>query len=375
MGNALKGIDDWHLCITVVVIVTACFSYFCSLPGQRIDKGINAYRSSDMDHLSFMEDASFGTHNSSLTLLRLLRQHGLTVVTSESLTGGFIAKSLVDVPTFGGHIYGGFVVYNSDAKREFLGVQTPNVYNYKTAREMAEGALQRSRAMMAISVTGQAGPTNPGDEDSIGVVDCGVYLRTGAHPPFYGLTTRLNVTRLLYTIDAVDYCEGENMDPVALHPLQLMECSQFTGNNFHLHQTRLESLLPYKSIQYANRKLWAWKASQRADDGNCVPTYGMQSNCAALLISSEVRDIIRLVTTSLALDFAAKVLQDAIDNLHLNPPMLLSVLPVRDRDVDPLHLACGNPTSLILKYLNLSQEFHSQLRYPKFSAPDDECTM
>ena len=116
---------------------------------------------SDIDH-AFLEQHTklqINTYGVVLKFLQLLSIHKLNVVTVESLTGGMIASMLVDVPTFGECIYGGFVVYDTDAKRQMVNVMTPNVYNFTTAMEMAEGALLNSRAMVALAVTGQAGPT------------------------------------------------------------------------------------------------------------------------------------------------------------------------------------------------------------------------
>jgi nicotinamide-nucleotide amidase len=187
------------------------------------DASLRHFRSDQLDHDFAMRDLVSSTHVAGLRLLQLLRHHSLTVVTAESLTGGLIVKTLVDLPTFGGNVYGGFIVYNTDAKREFIDVQVPNVYNHKAAEQMARGALVRSRAMMAIAVTGQAGPTLAGDEDAIGVVDAAVFLRTGAGTRSYGETIRFNISRLLYTVQGEDYCEAGNHH--LLEQLQRRECA------------------------------------------------------------------------------------------------------------------------------------------------------
>ena len=56
------------------------------------------------------------------SLLMKLRLHKLKLVTIESLTSGMIISNLVNIPNFGGSIYGGFAVYDTDAKRRFVGV-------------------------------------------------------------------------------------------------------------------------------------------------------------------------------------------------------------------------------------------------------------
>jgi PncC family amidohydrolase len=84
----------------------------------------------------------------------------LQIATTESLTGGLIMSTLVDIPWGGYMKYGGFVVYDTDAKRVFNGVSVDDVYTHKCASEMAIGVLKNSNATIAIAVTGNAMPTN-----------------------------------------------------------------------------------------------------------------------------------------------------------------------------------------------------------------------
>ncbi|MGB0550853.1 MAG: CinA family protein [Limisphaerales bacterium] len=101
----------------------------------------------------------------------------LNVVTVESLTAGMIAKTLVDTPQPSNSVvYGGFVVYDTDAKRRWCNVRTEGVYNPETAAQMAMGALDNSRAMVAVAVTGQAMPFNDSARE-MGQVDIGVAIR------------------------------------------------------------------------------------------------------------------------------------------------------------------------------------------------------
>lgn len=111
-----------------------------------------------------------------LKLKQTLFENNLNVVTSESLTAGLIAKTLVDIPGQGNVIYGGFIVYDTDAKRQFNSVTTRGVYSILTAQQMAAGALNNSRAMVAISVTGDAMPS-PENKANIGNVYIGIALR------------------------------------------------------------------------------------------------------------------------------------------------------------------------------------------------------
>jgi PncC family amidohydrolase len=85
---------------------------------------------------------------------------GHQVATAESLTAGLITSTLVDIP-FGGYLkYGCFGVYDTDAKRTFIGVKNEDVYTHKCAKEMAIGTLKNSNATISIAVSGNAMPLN-----------------------------------------------------------------------------------------------------------------------------------------------------------------------------------------------------------------------
>lgn len=131
------------------------------------------------EHTSMLHVLQKRAHIAALELKRVLCKHKLNVVTQESLTSGLIASTLTDVPGMGQFIYGGMVVYDTDAKRYWLNVTTPGVYSRQTARQMAEGGLKNSRAMVAIAVTGNAMVT-PEHLNDEGVVDIGVSFRTSS---------------------------------------------------------------------------------------------------------------------------------------------------------------------------------------------------
>lgn len=97
------------------------------------------------------------------TLLSLARAGGARIATAESCTGGMISAAITDVPGSSDIFDRGFVTYSNAAKTEMLGVtvatlQANGAVSEPTAREMAEGALARSQATLAVSVTGIAGP-------------------------------------------------------------------------------------------------------------------------------------------------------------------------------------------------------------------------
>jgi nicotinamide-nucleotide amidase len=86
-----------------------------------------------------------------------------SLATAESCTGGWIAKSLTDVAGSSQWFAEGFVTYSNFAKQHRLGVPAAvlrrhGAVSQAVARAMARGALLRSRADMAVAVTGIAGP-------------------------------------------------------------------------------------------------------------------------------------------------------------------------------------------------------------------------
>jgi nicotinamide-nucleotide amidase len=99
-----------------------------------------------------------------------LRKKGLTLVTAESCTGGWVAQVVTSVAGSSEWFERGYVTYSNAAKREDLRVAKRTLLRYgavseQTARAMARGALlrprgalNRSRAGIALAVTGIAGP-------------------------------------------------------------------------------------------------------------------------------------------------------------------------------------------------------------------------
>jgi len=100
-------------------------------------------------------------------LLAVARARGLTVATAESCTGGMVAAAITDVAGSSRAFDRGFVTYSNAAKRELLGVSAATLEAHgavseEVAAEMAEGALARSEADLAVAVTGIAGPGGSG---------------------------------------------------------------------------------------------------------------------------------------------------------------------------------------------------------------------
>ncbi len=117
-------------------------------------------------------------------LLALFRERGLKLATAESCTGGLIAAILTEVPGSSDALERGFVTYSNEAKTEMLGVSGALIQKYgavseEVARAMSEGALRNSRADIAVSVTGVAGPGGGTATKPVGLVHFGA-VRRGA---------------------------------------------------------------------------------------------------------------------------------------------------------------------------------------------------
>jgi len=107
--------------------------------------------------------AGSDTHDRASTVLAACRTDGLTVATAESCTGGLVAAALTDIPGSSAVVERGFVTYSNAAKTDMLGVdpaliEAQGAVSEPVARAMAEGALARSPADIAVAITGIAGP-------------------------------------------------------------------------------------------------------------------------------------------------------------------------------------------------------------------------
>lgn len=85
------------------------------------------------------------------------------IATAESCTGGMVGAAITDVAGSSAIYDRGFVTYTNDAKEQMLGVTRATLAAHgavseEVAREMAEGALWRSNAQLAVAITGIAGP-------------------------------------------------------------------------------------------------------------------------------------------------------------------------------------------------------------------------
>ncbi|MBY2908018.1 CinA family protein [Rhizobium leguminosarum] len=119
------------------------------------------------------------------TIIRDFTAAGLMVSTAESCTGGLVAGALTEISGSSAVVDRGFVTYTNSAKIEMLGVQPETLLRFgavseETARQMVHGALFRSRAEIAVAVTGIAGPGGGSAEKPVGLVYLAAKSRAGA---------------------------------------------------------------------------------------------------------------------------------------------------------------------------------------------------
>jgi len=117
------------------------------------------------------------------TAIRLLTECGMTVSTCESLTGGLICATLVDVPGASKVVRGGLITYQTDTKTLLAGVDAGligqwGVVSAEVAQAMAEGARARLGTDIAVSATGMASPGGA-DEPPAGTVYVGISSAKG----------------------------------------------------------------------------------------------------------------------------------------------------------------------------------------------------
>ena len=106
---------------------------------------------------------------------RRLKANKQRLVSAESCTGGWVAQAVTSIAGSSAWFERGFVTYSNAAKRELLGVKAATLRKHgavseETAREMARGALARSKGTLALAVTGIAGPGGGSPDKPVGTV-------------------------------------------------------------------------------------------------------------------------------------------------------------------------------------------------------------
>ena len=106
---------------------------------------------------------------------RMLKRRGLMIATAESCTGGWIGQAITMVPGSSEWFERGFITYTYISKREMLGVKSQTLARHgavseEVVQEMARGALARSHAQVAVSISGVAGPSGGTPDKPVGTV-------------------------------------------------------------------------------------------------------------------------------------------------------------------------------------------------------------
>lgn len=143
--------------------------------------------------------------------IEALKSSGKTVATAESLTGGLIAATLVNIPGASSVVRGGFVTYQTDTKTILLGVPAETIDRYdvvsaEVATAMAQGARERLSVDIAVSATGLAGPDGGTPERPVGTVYLGISTKDGTYPihlRLAGNRDRIRTLTVKHAIDAV----------------------------------------------------------------------------------------------------------------------------------------------------------------------------
>lgn len=141
------------------------------------------------------------------SLLNACRAKGIRLATAESCTGGLIAGVLTAIAGSSDVVERGFITYSNESKHEMLGVpmeliSSVGAVSEPVAQRMAEAALQRSRADIAVSVTGVAGPGGGSADKPVGLVWFGLAQRgtqvASDHRIFPGDRTAIRVAAVAH---------------------------------------------------------------------------------------------------------------------------------------------------------------------------------
>jgi nicotinamide-nucleotide amidase len=156
--------------------------------------------------------------------LNACAKHGIMASTAESCTGGLIVAALTEIPGSSSVVDRGFVTYSNAAKIEMIGVSKDTLDRHgavsrDTALEMAAGALARSRAGIALAVTGVAGPDGGSPEKPVGLVWFG--LAVSGRPP--------HAERRLFENRGRDFIRRESVRVALELGLKALATGQDTG--------------------------------------------------------------------------------------------------------------------------------------------------
>lgn len=103
------------------------------------------------------------------------RRAGRMIAVAESCTGGLVSAAITEIVGASDVFEAGFITYSNDIKHEVLKVsqdvlETFGAVSIAVAWGMAQGALERSHAHVAVAITGVAGPGGGSEQKPIGTV-------------------------------------------------------------------------------------------------------------------------------------------------------------------------------------------------------------
>ncbi len=135
------------------------------------------------------------------SIAEILKTHSLVISVAESCTGGLLSSRLTDVSGSSEYIKANFVTYSNDAKMALLDVKEDTLKLYgavseQCAREMAEGLYRKTKANIAISTTGIAGPTGGTPNKPVGLMYVGITNRYKSIVQEFKLNPKYNRIRM-----------------------------------------------------------------------------------------------------------------------------------------------------------------------------------
>jgi nicotinamide-nucleotide amidase len=157
---------------------------FCARPGQ-VDVRL-ASQGAESERVvanaegivrEVMKGHIYGVEDETLeeVVIRALTARKETLALAESCTGGYVAHTITNIPGASAVLIGGLVTYSNESKQNFLGVSAQAIAEHGAvsetiARQMAEGARDRTGATYALAVTGIAGPSGGSPTKPVGTV-------------------------------------------------------------------------------------------------------------------------------------------------------------------------------------------------------------
>ena len=119
-------------------------------------------------------------------VVNMLISKGASVVTAESITGGLVASTIVNIPGASNTLLEGFVAYSNEAKKRELGVKEESLKRYgavseEVCIEMALGAQRKAGSNFALSTTGIAGPAGGSKDKPVGLCYLGLVSHSGVY--------------------------------------------------------------------------------------------------------------------------------------------------------------------------------------------------